>query len=180
MKATKEYPALRQPHYRINLPAPTQTKLRKSSTARKKRKNRKHSSHKTKGKTKNDENREQENNGHYVSKIVVDDATHCLKLRVRSCKKSQGELKENNSVVPDRARSRKAKQPRRYVNKSLEYLTEMEKLDGDNTENEWPQLVRANSTYLNITGSRNTSFFHQCDMSVIKRRNSLQIYSKIL
>ena len=148
MKATTEYPALRQPHYRINLAAPMGTNLRKSFGAHKKRK-KKHASHKTKGKTKEDHNGEQDNAGHYVSKIVVDDATHCLKLRVRSCRKSQGELKESNSVVPERARSRKAKQPRRYINKSLESLTEMENFNDDDIENEWPQVVRASNTYLN-------------------------------
>lgn len=151
MKATKEYPALKQPHYRINLAAPTRTNVRKSFGTHKKRKNKKHASHKTKGKTKEDHNGE---HGHYVSKIVVDDATHCLKLRVRSCKKSQGELRESNSMVPERARSRKAKQPRRYINKSLESLTEMENLNDDDIENEWPQLVRASNTDLNNTGYR--------------------------
>jgi hypothetical protein len=134
IKATKEYPALRQPHYRINL-TPTQTKLRKNVGTRKKRKSKKHASRKTKGKT--NEDGDQENTSHYVSKIVVDDATHCLKLRVRSCKKSQ-ELKENNSSVPpERARSRKAKQPRRYT-RSLESLTE--NINGDGMEN--PKVVR--------------------------------------
>ena len=117
-KATKEYPVLRQPHYTINL-APHQTKFRKNFGTRKKRKSKKHSSHKTKAKTSVEFEHDQENTGHYVSKIVVDDATHCLKLRVKSCKKSQ-EAKENTA---ERTRSRKAKQPRRY-NRDLETLTQ--------------------------------------------------------
>ena len=129
LKATTEYPALRQPHYKINLTA-TQTKVRKNSGSRKKRKHKKHSSHSShKTERINDEiNGDQENTGHYVSKIVVDDATHCLKLRVRSCKKNQ-ELKENNIDVPERARSRKPKQPRRWPGRNIEFLTE--KVNGD-------------------------------------------------
>ena len=131
-KATKEYPVLRQPHYTINL-APNQTKFRKNFGTRKKRKSKKHSSHKTKGKPSVELDHDQENTGHYVSKIVVDDATHCLKLRVKSCKKSQ-EAKENTA---ERTRSRKAKQPRRY-NRDLETLTEH--INGDGAEN--PNVVR--------------------------------------
>ena len=134
IKATKEYPALVQPHYRINL---TQTKLRKNFGTRKKRKNKKRASHKTKAKTSEDLRDDQENTGHYVSKIVVDDATHCLKLRVRSCKKGQ----ESSSIPPERTRSRKAKQPRRY-NRSVEALAEIEYMNGDGMENIYPKGVR--------------------------------------
>ncbi|CAB3981510.1 Hypothetical predicted protein [Paramuricea clavata] len=155
IKATKEYPALRQPHYRINL-TPTQTKLRKNVGTRKKRKSKKHASHKTKGKT--NEDGDQENTSHYVSKIVVDDATHCLKLRVRSCKKSQ-ELKENNSSVPpERTRSRKAKQPRRYT-RSLESLTE--NINGDGMDNpkveSSHQLVKEKQESPNVKPERATN-----------------------
>ena len=123
--AMQEYPILRQPHYTINMRR-NQTKLHKNFGTRKKRKNKKHGSHKTKAKTSVEVESDQENTGHYVSKIVVDDATHCLKLRVRSCKKNQ-DSKENTA---ERVRSRKAKQPRRY-NRNMETLTEHVNGDGE-------------------------------------------------
>lgn len=133
VKAAREHSVLRQPHYRVNL-LPTQTKVHRNNHGTRKKRKSKNNKSKTKGKE--IDYGDQENTSHYVSKIVVDDATHCLKLRVRSCnpKKSQ-ELKELNStpVPPERTRSRKAKQPRRY-NRELESLAEMENMDGDMNE----------------------------------------------
>ena len=148
-KATKEYPVLRQPHYTINL-APYQTKFRKNFGTRKKRKSKKHSSHKTKGKTSVELEHDQENTGHYVSKIVVDDATHCLKLRVKSCKKGQ-EVKENTA---ERTRSRKAKQPRRF-NRELETLTEH--INSDGVENPKVESNDARNKTINDKNDKNNN-----------------------
>lgn len=139
IKATKEYPVLRQPHYKINL-APAQTRLRMKMPSRKKRKVKNKVSHKPKGKT--DEGNE-ENTGHYVSKIVVDDDTHSLKLRVRSCHpKKSHELKEHNGIgLPEKSRSRKAKQPRRYIG-SLE-AENINGKDEHGMEEQFVKVVRA-------------------------------------